>query len=132
MGWVWNDPDKLDYDEIIERHTGNRAKYKKPFLFERKLLPYSEEVLDHIKGWKSFLVDPPPHYSSDIAAAWEVVEKFKDWSLIFNTGTGHRAGFPRVGLVDGFKAWAHSGDTKTAPLAICLAALKAMNIPIPK
>jgi hypothetical protein len=60
-----------------------------------------------------------PQYSSDIAAAWEVVEKMKAFSL------GQR--------VDGsWQCWwwqgVHMGaHGETAPLAICRAALKALS-----
>jgi hypothetical protein len=66
-----------------------------------------------------------PKYSTDIAAAWEVVEKLRDQ-------------FEGV-VVDGIKlpgapAWqcivmneSEKGEAQTAPLAICRAALKAVG-----
>lgn len=59
--------------------------------------------------------------STDIAAAWEVVEKADLWSLYGSIGDGpYRACIQfedREGLM----------TADTAPLAICLAALKAVN-----
>lgn len=75
--------------------------------------------------------DAIPHYSTDIAAAWEVVEKLCDESIPENEQYSvvvspywcefeHRI---YQGEPDAFHAYAD-----TAPLAICLAALKAKNI----
>lgn len=62
-----------------------------------------------------------PAYSTDIAAAWEVVEKADLWSLYGSIGDGpYRACIQfedREGLM----------TADTAPLAICLAALKAVS-----
>lgn len=68
------------------------------------------QSLDAIEDW-------PPSYSTDIDAAWEVVEKlagtfrleyekYSDWDCELGLGSAH---------------------AKTAPLAICLAALKAVG-----
>lgn len=80
-----------------------------------------------------------PPYSTDIAAAWEVVEKlqkdnpfwktsnYEGW-MNFNLG-------PTTGN-DGFGWYANFGDSntiaygKTAPHAICLAALKALGVEV--
>ena len=87
-----------------------------------------------------YLVEWPPHYSTDIAAAWQVVEKLVE--------TGHCPGL----LFDDDGRWALSLEGMqncppggepfdvctsfyveagmwydTAPLAICLAALKAVR-----
>ena len=82
------------------------------------------EVMDH--GFESYI----PHYSTDISAAWEVVEKLMEKK--FSDGrpeqqlclNGH--GAPK------WQAWFHPntetlsfGDT--APHAICLSALKAVG-----
>lgn len=60
-----------------------------------------------------------PRYSTDIAAAWEVVEKFRDydWKLY-----SHGEGETMVIYKDGTH---YEGDASTAPLAICRAAIKA-------
>lgn len=61
-----------------------------------------------------------PPYSTDIAAAWGVVEKLRERGFGFS-------------LNDGWIAWFLAGrsdwhaDAETAPHAICLAALKAVG-----
>lgn len=73
-----------------------------------------------------------PHYSTDIAAAWEVAERVRltvtpaighGWEAAWcnASGSGERNW---VGTTNGRK-W-HYGDT--APLAICRAALLAMGV----
>lgn len=66
-----------------------------------------------------------PHYSTDIAAAWKVVEKFsfdlKDWN---GCGEEDYRGYT-CKLYDGRTQVEETADT--APLAICLAALKAVE-----
>ena len=67
-----------------------------------------------------------PRYSTDIAAAWEVVEAliglgYANWTMDFARG--------------GYTLYAESGGSRgegastTAPHAICLAALKAVAQP---
>lgn len=83
------------------------------------------------KGWEYVFVDidgsnqPVPNYSTDIAVAWEVVEKLN--------GSGCQLALKPVGgsgiwecknLLPGGKS-AQSGNV---PLAICRAALKAMGV----
>lgn len=63
--------------------------------------------------------------STDIAAAWEVVEKVRK-----------EAGDFQLALVDYGSAWAARFDKasaveRTAPHAICLAALKAVGVEVP-
>lgn len=57
----------------------------------------------------------PPHYSTDIAVAWEAMEKFKErsWSIYWERGHW---------VVEEMHVTA-----ETAPLAICRAALLAME-----
>ncbi len=73
-----------------------------------------------------------PSYSTDIAAAWEVVEKLGNWHgfdfmILLDTSNSGKweAGWYEMGW-DGYeRRCAESADT--APLAICLAALKAVG-----
>lgn len=78
-----------------------------------------------------------PHYSTDIAAAWEVVEtmstrgfRFKLFRAPNTSGQPDRAwavfARPEVDIVDAM--YAEEFGT-AAPLAICLAALKALESP---
>ena len=66
----------------------------------------------------------PPEYSSDIAAAWEVVEKLREMGFPVHIQCGQYH-YGVVGYRDVLKdewVWA-----KSAPLAICRAALKALS-----
>lgn len=79
-----------------------------------------------------------PRYSQDIEAAWQVVEKLrKDWEYLFinaGNGWGVECRTEHVDISpsnDITYQWTEStgnihGDT--APLAICLAALKAVGV----
>lgn len=58
-----------------------------------------------------------PHFSTDIAAAWEVVEKMRREGYIFDIEI--RKDY--VGV--------NCEHCESAPLAICLAALRAVGVP---
>jgi len=69
-----------------------------------------------------------PSYSTDIAAAWQVVEKFQQTGLaVFSFWTGQYPGYTanlNCETADG--KWRYfTADADTAPLAICRAALLA-------
>lgn len=81
----------------------------------------AEQVMTHPHShWR----DPVPAYSSDIAAAWQVVEHSDDPVTV------------RRLFVKAWDAWLWvaefglvSGEGTTAPLAICRAALQAATRP---
>lgn len=60
-----------------------------------------------------------PHYSESIKAAWEVVEKNIDLGFEINCRSGWAAYFGE-----------HIAYADSAPLAICLAALKSKGIAV--
>lgn len=76
-------------------------------------------------------------FSTDISAAWEVVEKMKEkdfwWSSSFKSGIfkaninkpGHEVEFRRVKLGINDEPHDYVAIAETLPLAICLAALSA-------
>lgn len=78
-----------------------------------------------------------PYYSTDIGAAWEVVEKMKDnqnksdsygfsWNVeLYYMGNEHESGKEWSCILHG-PAGSREGLGSTAPLAICRAALKAV------
>jgi hypothetical protein len=80
-----------------------------------------------------------PRYSTDIAAAWEVVERLKDanrddasydFDLIYESSKERETGLRNdvFGWFAQFGEAEHgSGRADTAPLAICLAALEAVG-----
>ena len=81
----------------------------------------SLEALDalvdkHVFGWE--FTEPTAFYSTDIAAAWEVVEELDLSMYPLACTVGWRFEFDRN----------EGAEAETAPLAICLAALKAKGI----
>lgn len=71
-------------------------------------------------GHESSYMAAPPPYSTDIAAAWEVVGKLGDVIIERDETT---SGVRWRVVVDGIETFA-----ATAPMAICLAALKAVGV----
>ena len=71
-----------------------------------------------------------PDYSTDISAAWEVVEKIG----VVKTSESSTDLFDISRYPEGYEvAFGFTNAThKSAPMAICLAALKAKGIEIPK
>ena len=69
-----------------------------------------------------------PHYSTDIAAAWEVVGRVAEKYYV-DIGVYKRGAQVQINNYgdDGWEDWAGSIRADTAPLAICCAALKAGN-----
>lgn len=64
-----------------------------------------------------------PHYSTDIAAAWEVVEKLKGQSMVLNYGEDTQ-GWECSFIVGGKR---YTSVRSIITHAICLAALKAVG-----
>ena len=62
----------------------------------------------------------PRHYSTDIAAAWEVVGRFPNWVIDISRGK-------YVAYVEPEGHGKGEGHSNSAPLAICRAALKAVG-----
>lgn len=72
-----------------------------------------------------------PHYSTDIAAAWEVVEKLYERGLCVGVSTLHEWKTKcecSVYYADMAQRMVANADADTAPHAICLAALKALEV----
>jgi hypothetical protein len=71
----------------------------------------------------------PPHYSTDITAAWEVVEKLDllgEWELWRHTDPYTKEPKWIVGRAD-YEQGETYAVADTAPLVLCLAALKAVG-----
>jgi hypothetical protein len=98
----------------------------------------------HVFGWQKVKnhetayfkadgrMDELPCYSTDIASAWTVVEavgpKFRRFEV-------HRVGGEYVALIEGGDsdvdaAYIASAEADTAPMAICLAALKTVGVEV--
>lgn len=79
------------------------------------------------QGWRTpdgELLDELPYYSTDIAAAWEVVEKLDLLSTLLLQKNSSGV----WGVWNEDTGQVHFGDT--APHAICLAALKAVGVEV--
>jgi hypothetical protein len=83
----------------------------------------------HVRWWGRSLIERVPFYSTDIAAAFEVVEKmhYEEFGCeIWMPNTdGLRYRYQAKFYPDAGRAFVGEGDT--APLAICRAALRAME-----
>lgn len=86
-------------------------------------------IKDFPVDWNAVLMEPQcKEYSSDISAAWEVVEKMRHlgWSFDLNLMARYTVVFRQNYLKDTDR---FSSKEDTAPHAICLAALKAIEGP---
>lgn len=84
--------------------------------------------VDNVKGWL-------PEYSTDIEAAWAVIEKLGEGDfLLWQAGALVSLGGPSeltawCQFSKGLGSTSYRGEGRTAPHAICLAALKAVAPP---
>lgn len=100
-------------------------------------------VAEKVMGWRHdpgtyegsrYLLDPAgarsaiPNYSTDIAAAWEVVEKLKGATAHFQLQSIPGGWSTRIFRVPAGLSNEEIADT--APMAICLAALKAVGVEV--
>lgn len=72
---------------------------------------------------------PIPRYSTDIAAAWLVVERMHAsgyWMKMVRGEDGAFVGFTRFGVVHCGSSWVQA-EEKPAPMAICKAALHVVD-----
>lgn len=95
-------------------------------------------VAEKVMGWANIrgavveqntnIVRDVPSYSTDIAAAWDVVEKINTKKCFIELKSTFPTWFAGI-----FKGFGHNyeiiecANEKTAPLAICRAALKAVS-----
>lgn len=111
---------------IAEKVMGLRVEWisGKPWWVGGNELPGSPAIL--CPGKFGHSIEP---YSKHISFAWEVVEKLKEdfgGISVGDRNTGH-IGCWNVSFHDEFGIQRHSGWCKTAPLAICRAALKIIK-----
>lgn len=74
-------------------------------------------------------VKAPPRYSSDIAAAWQVVEKMRERATYM--AVERHPNYWRAVVYDGNWYFELSEHADAAPLAICLAALRTVGVEVP-
>lgn len=110
---------------IAEKVMGLELKQPDKTNYRRDTWVYA--INDYTDEGPVYVVDCP-EYSTDIAAAWEVLEKLSDSQITVNRHmhSGYTVGvFEKVqGISIQEKC---SASAATAPLAICLAALKAVG-----
>ena len=127
-------------DEILAMEAGREL----DALVAEKVMGFAKVVRDYDKrhnteGLRSFVYDTAfawfgketPRYSTDIAAAWLVVEHMGPipFSLRFQPADAWRAGGGEVYCYAHWTCWFEGGkeiDADTAALAICRAALLAV------
>lgn len=110
-------------DEILNMPAGREMDaliFEKIFGFEKGTFPVYEPMKSNVGD---YMVRPIQEYSTDISAAWEVVEKLTDGIFLndFSLWTTMRcwkADFTELRVAD--------SNAETAALAICRAALLAV------
>lgn len=80
---------------------------------------------DEKRGWVNSRGKYIPHYSSDIVAAWDALEMLRNDGHTIEILGGYGQDTWLVKIDNEFKSHPDAGS---APLAICLAALKAKGI----
>ncbi len=133
--FIWND---VKYDKVPLPNGGyneyGNAGYGLLLYKQRRDMPWKNDLEVHVKNWRA----KPKEYSTSISAAWEVVEKMesKDYDFRCSCITpGFWAEFRHyeeptdMPIKDGGAASVDPRDGKMS-LAICLAALKAINAPV--
>lgn len=74
-----------------------------------------------------------PHYSTNIAAAWQVVEKLIESKKIMKIQAGHMGVWISISIPTNTLNYIKTPPeiySETAPHAICLAALKAVGVEV--
>lgn len=105
---ILNMPAGRELDALIaEKVMGLKVDYE----FDEVLEPRVPFLVDKYDEW-GYL----PNYSTDIAAAWQVVERFESHCTMNNVHGIWECYLPDFAI----------GKDKTAPLAICRAALLAV------
>lgn len=109
----------MSLDERSSVFSGTKDECERWLESHAKLFPISAYAGYHVGAWKHH-----PHYSTDIACAWQVVEKMRQLRYEFLLITVRSSEFEARFWSDNptCKALTHA-----APLAICLASLKAVS-----
>lgn len=98
-------------------------------------------IAEKVMGWtwkevegEQYLYPPRPgdvnipHYSTDIAAAWQVVEKLAELGMLTSVCWGRSGNHGIIASVDILEGGFNKPiAAHTAPLAICLAALETVK-----
>jgi hypothetical protein len=114
---------------IAEKVMGLKPKFQVPQLYLNQLYLTQFDTLEQVE---QFRITPgfaeqiePKRYSTDISAAWEVVQKLGNAEI--RTYFISEPKFVEVGIYNKSEKEWHYELGETAPHAICLAALKAVG-----
>lgn len=127
-----------ELDAIIAEQImgGTRDIYKRPYAVRGRLHPdFADEVCLRMPDGDLFFFDSKlgskeiPAYSTDMYAAWRVVEKITDIKTKWGSGftIRHEQHCWRAGWIQNYETgreWEISAEAHTAPFAICLVALR--------
>ena len=118
------DDRRLD-DEVAEKVMG--------WTLSKGSLGLGSTAINRKGGLAGIMLDAIPHYSTDIEAAWEVVEKIDAWNCeVTRQHEDSPAEYECILMMaskEDRSCWKgrFSAKAKTAPEAICRAALKAQE-----
>lgn len=126
MGWKWHLCDQLNPQGEMVYHFRNDEPpehWKRPTVVATPTLP-------EVRGVRLFVYLGLRNYSTDIAAAWEVRQEIKrrDLEITVSTHGGLGNKTDDTCIIRGGEEERWDGSANTAPLAICLAALRAVGV----
>lgn len=120
MGWTWWDARVVsEYGLVTQPKT--TTGYNTKVLMPPKARESSTAFL-----YENFANGYYPAYSTDIVAAWQIVNRFKEQSMILNYGEDTQK-WECSFIVNGNRYW---GVSSIVPIAICIAALRIVGIDI--
>ena len=122
---ILNMPPSKDMDMLIEEKIFKRHPCDKWYLLqmtvEGGIYMHGDSVCEYDN--KCYMENNPPKYSTNISAAWKIVERMQGdwWKMEFLTGI-HAAEFEKPNMKCENQTY-HEATADTMPLAICRAAL---------
>jgi len=127
MGWRWIEPriwNIIPSEEQIPPRRGTLSDRTKRFFVS----PERQHITE-IHDWPSQWYPPKvPHYSTEIAAAWEVVERLHELNWSFHLdNVGFNSEIEKEWRVCLLAKGHVVADGESAPEAICRAALAAVG-----
>lgn len=112
---------KMTKDEILNMTMGRKT----DLIIADKIMGFPKEIINNNgfkKDYDGSFVQVCPEYTSDIYAAWEIVEKSTSFELSQPQAYDDKTWFCSISFKN---THSFDGKAETAPLAICRAALLA-------
>lgn len=120
--------DNREIDTLIAEKVFNWELMTDTSMVKAGFLTYKRMSRALVMDWQETLI---PEFSTDISAAWQVVEKLKELGYSFDAGSWEHVGDGNDWCVE-FEHQSelieHRGLAPAFPMAICLAALKAVGV----